>query len=252
MKRVHLASGWAARELVAKACRVHGLGGEPVAVNDDLDVGPLTDDAARTAWWAPLRDMYMEGLSAEIAGLDGQWRAIEPKLVAANEIVIWSSDSAADQTHLRFAAANLEKYSGQLSSVHVPTSRGMAGVCRFHTETLAACLENRVVLDETMRDKLVSDYRDRLWGSESVRYQTDDGLEVRDYAVFDQEILDACPTEFANPAKVIGLAMSRLDGRNWVGDMYLRWRLRHLVETGLVRATGAQWFVDDCDVRISR
>jgi hypothetical protein len=28
--------------------------------------------------------------------------------------------------------------------------------------------------------------------------------------------------------------------------------MRHLVESGLVKATGTRWFVDDCDVRVCR
>jgi len=252
MKRAHLAPGMAARGLVAQACLDHGIGGKAFAVDDDLDIGPLADDATRTGWWAPLRNMYLDGLANEIPGLEEQWRQIAPKLEAANEIVIWSSDSADDQTHLRFAAAMLEKYSGRLSLVHVPTSQEMAGVSRFYPDTLAACAAQSVILGEAERDQLARDYRDRLWGSDGVRYQTDDGLEVRNYSIFDQGILDACPVEFANPAKVIGVAMSRLDGRNWVDGMFLRWRLRHLVETGLVKATGTRWFVDDCDVRVCR
>jgi len=242
----------AARGLVAQACQHYDLAGTVLAVDDDLDVGPLTVDATRTPWWTPLRDMYLDGLSAEISGLEEQWRAIAPNLEAANEIVIWSSDSSHDQTHLRFATAKLESYSGQILSVHVPTAKEMTGVSHFYPSTLAACAANIVALGEVERDELARDYRDRLWGSEGVRYQTDDGLEVRDYSIFDQEILDACPREFVNPAKVIGLSMSRLDYRNWVGDQFLRWRLRHLVETGLVKATGARWFVDDCNVRVSR
>ncbi|HVV26642.1 MAG TPA: DUF1835 domain-containing protein [Rhizomicrobium sp.] len=252
MKRVHLAPGMAARGLVAQACRDHGLGGKVMAVDDDLDIGPLADDATRTSWWAPLRDMYLEGLSTEFSGLDEQWRAIAPELNSANEIVIWSSDAADDQTHLRFAVAQLENYSGQVSLVHVPTSMEMAGVSHFYPDTLAACAAHSVVLAEAKRDELARDYRNRLWGSEGVRYQTDDGLEVRDYAIFDQELLDACPNQFVNPARVIGLGMSRLDCRNWVGDMFLRWRLRHLVKIGLMKATGERWFVDDCDVLVSR
>lgn len=252
MKRAHIAPGMAARGLVAQACRNHGLGGKAFAVDDDLAVGPLADDATRTAWWAPLRDMYLDGLAVEIPGLDEQWGEIAPRLEAANEIVIWSSESAHDQTHLRFAAAKLQSYRGKLSLVHVPTSNGMAGVSRFYPDALAACAAQSAALDDAARDELARDYRDRLWGGEGVRYQTDAGLEVRDYAIFDGEILDACPEEFVKPTKVIGVAMSRLDGRNWVGDVFLRWRLRHLVEAGLVKATGTRWFVDDCDVRVCR
>jgi hypothetical protein len=238
---------------VAEACRNHGLGGGKVlAVDDDLDIGPLTDDATRSSWLAQLRDMYLGGLSAEFSGLEEQWRTIAPELEAAKEIAIWSSDAAEDQTHLRFAIAMLENYSGQVLLIHVPTSLEMTGVSHFYPDTLAACAADNVVLSEAKRNELAKDYRDRLWGSEGVRYQTDDGLEIGEYAIFDQEILDACPRESVNPATVIGLCMSRLDCRNWVGDMFLRWRLRHLADNGLVKATGARWFVDDCDVRVSR
>jgi len=252
MKRVHLAPGMAARGLLAQACRDFGLSGNMLAVDDDLDIGPLTDDVTRTSWWTPLRDMYLEGLSSEYSGLEEQWHAIAPQLDTANEIVIWSSDAADDQTHLRFAAAQLENYSGQLSLVHVPITMEMTGVSHFYPHTLAACAAHSVDLAEAKRDELARDFRDRLWGSEGVRYQTDEGLELRDYAIFDQTLLDACPKQFINPARVIGLGMSSLDCRNWVSDMFLRWRLRHLVEMGLVKATGERWFVDDCDVRVSR
>jgi len=139
MKRVHLTPGMAARGLVAQACQHYDLAGTVLAVDDDLDVGPLTVDATRTPWWTPLRDMYLDGLSAEISGLEEQWRAIAPNLEAANEIVIWSSDSSHDQTHLRFATAKLESYSGQILSVHVPTAKEMTGVSHFYPSTLAAC-----------------------------------------------------------------------------------------------------------------
>ncbi len=252
MQRAHLAPGIAARGVVAQACRDHGLSGKTFAIDDDLDIGPLVDDATRSAWLAPLRDMYLDGLAAEYVGLEQQWRKVAPKLEAADEIVIWSSDAALDQTHLRFAVASLENYAGRLSLVRVPTSRGMTGVARFPPEALAACAAHIRTLDDATRDQLTRDYRDRLWGSDGVRYHSDAGLEVRDYSIFDEVILDACPTEFGMTHKVVGLAMSRLDERNWIGDMFLRWRLRCLVDMGQVRATGTRWFVDDCDVRVCR
>jgi hypothetical protein len=251
--RAHVVSGAAAGGILKQACHEHGLVGEVFAIDDCLDVGPLGPDAVRNEWWRPIRDQYLDGLSSEMPGLEEQWRSTLARILdKASEVVIWSSDSGNDQTHLRLAAAKFETFTGSMRLVHVPTRDGIAGVSRFYPDTLAACGTRSGSLDSVTLAALACDYRERLENCEGIRLQTDQGLELRDYSVFDEAILDACPSEFVNPARVIGLAMSRCDGRNWVPDMFLRWRLRLLVDAGVVQASGERWFVDGCDVRVRR
>jgi Domain of unknown function (DUF1835)/Protein of unknown function len=251
-KRIHLVSGMAAGGLVDDACRSYGLGGDVLAIDDYLDVGPLVAADARRVWWKPIYDMYLAGLSDEMPDVEDQWRGALSAGDAAGDVVVWTSDSANDQTFLRLAATKLSPFAGRLRLVHVPTWKGMAGVSRFYPDRLAACGRRSIAFDATMLSSLAREYEEHLRGSEGVRFQTDEGLSVRDYSAFDQELLDACPAEFVNPARVVGTAMSRWDGRNWVPDMFLRWRLRGLVELGSIKATGEHWFVDSCDIRVSR
>ena len=253
LMRVHLVAGIAAGAVLEDACRLHGLSGEVLAIDDFPEVGPLVSDAARTKWWKPIRDQYLDGLSSELPGLHEQWDfALRYVRDHASDIVIWSSDSSKDQIHLRLAVAKLENFKRCVRFVHVPMRNGLAGVALLHPDVLAECGANSIVLDRATRVALACDYRDRWAESDGVRVQTDRGLELRDYSAFDEAIFNACPFEFEDPATVTGLAMAEGDGRNWMPDMFLRWRLRLLIEAGVVQSMGTRWCVDDCDIRVGR
>ena len=129
---------------------------------------------------------------------------------------------------------------------------GLAGVALLHPDMLAECGANGVVLDQVTRAALALEYRESWASSEGVRVQTDRGLELRDYSAFDDALFNACPFEFEDPATITGLAMAEGDGRNWMPDMFLRWRLRLLVDAGAVQAIGTRWCVDECDVAVGR
>lgn len=251
-KRIHLVSGAAAGGLLEDACRSYGLGGDVFAIDDYLDVGPLGSADARQEWWKPIWDMYLTGLSNEMPNVEDQWQAALSAVDAARDVIVWTSDSANDQTFLRLAATKLSAFTGRLRLVHVPMWKGMAGVSSFYPDRLAALGRRSATFDGTMLSSLAREYEERLRETEGVRFQTDAGLTVRAYSAFDQELLDACPAEPVNPARIVGTAMSRCDGRNWAPDMFLRWRLRCLVESGAITATGEHWFVDRCDIRVSR
>jgi len=249
--RAHVVSGWGAGGSLQQACRQHGLIGHVFAIEDDLEVGPLTTDEHRCLWWKPLEDQYLERLSSKRQGLHEQWRsAAEEILDRASEVVIWSSDSGRDQIHLRLAAAKLEAFTGSVRLVHVPADDGTTGVWRFWPKTLAECERTMTTLSPEGLKALAHDFRENWDNSDGVRLQTDVGLRLFDYSVFDNAILNNCSDEFENPAKVIGYTLSELDGRNWVPDIFLRWRLRVLVNAGFVQAIGTRWFVDDCDIRV--
>ena len=250
---VHVVAGIAAGAVLEDACRLYGLPGDVLAIDDHPEVGPLASDAVRNEWWKPIRDQYLRGLSSELPGLHEQWdTAVRYLGDRASEIVIWSSDSAKDQIHLRLAVSKLEHLKRRVRLVHVPMRNGLAGVALLHPDMLAECGANGVVLDQATRAALALEYRERWAASEGVRVQTDRGLELRDYSAFDDAIFNACPFEFEDPATVTGLAMAEGDGRNWMPDMFLRWRLRLLVDAGAVQAIGARWCVDECDVAVGR
>jgi hypothetical protein len=252
--KAHLIADAGAAGCLKDARRDFGLRGEIFAVDDDLDVGPLREDASRDAWWKPIRDLYLDGLSSEMTSYGDQWSHIigEVRSQAFTELVIWTSDSARDQTHFRLAASNLEWFKGKLCWIYVPSNKGLSGVSRYYPEELASFEKLSRPLESASRKELAHGYRESLAGSEGVRYQTDLGLEVRGYDCFDELLIEACPAEWTKTHKVIGLALSRCDGRNWVGDMFLRWRLKTLVDTGQIAARGKRWFVDNCDVLVRR
>lgn len=251
--RAHVVSGFAAGWTLNRACQDHGLVGDVFAIDENPHVGPLKGDRVRREWWRPIRDQYLDGLSSVMPGLEEQWRvALSRILDIAREVVIWSSDSANDQAHLRLAAARLESFTGSVRLVHVPMRDGLAGVAAHYADALAALGMRSRSLDSGTLARLACDYRDRLNDSEGVWIQTDRGLRLADYSVFDEAILEACPDSYTDPALVTGLAMSRSDGRNLVPDMFLRWRLRLLADRGIVQAEGKRWFVDACDVRVRR
>lgn len=236
-----------------KAARIEfELTGIIFVIDDDLDVGPLVEDAARASWWKPIRDLYLDDLASQMTCYGAQWEHIlsEIRSQAVSDLVIWTSDSARDQTHLRLAAAKLESFHGDLRFVEVPPSEGLSGVSRYYPADLASFEDLARPLDRTLRDELARQYRECLAGTEGVRYQTDRGIEVRGYDCFDGLIVDACPNDWTRTHKVIGGALATFNGRNWVRDMFLRWRLKNLADAGQILARGKRWFVDDCDVMV--
>ena len=251
--RAHVVSGFAAGWILNQARDEYGLSGEVFAIDENPHVGPLKAERIRHEWWRPIRDQYLNGLSSVMPGLEEQWHSALTEIFdGAGEVVIWTSDSANDQIHLRLAAAKLERFPGSIRLVHVPMRDGLAGVAAHYADTLAGLgARSSRPASGTLTD-LAWDYRERLYNSEGVWLQTDRGLMLEDYALFDEALLEACPDGFVDPACVTGLAMSRFDGRNLVPDMFLRWRLRLLADAGAVQAKGKRWFVDDCDIRVRR
>jgi hypothetical protein len=55
---------------------------------------------------------------------------------------------------------------------------------------------------------------------------------------FDEYLLERCPLEWTKWYYPIGHAMGDCDGQNLMGDAFLSWRLRMLVEAGRVEAQG--------------
>jgi hypothetical protein len=251
--RAHVVSGFAAGQILHQACEEYGLVGEVFAIDEHPHVGPLKSDRIRHEWWRPIRDQYLDRLSSVMPGLEEQWHfALTRILDSAREVVIWSSDTANDQTHMRLAAAKLESFTGSVRLVDVPMRDGLAGVVAHYADTLAALGMRSRALPAGKRAALARDYRERFDNSQGVWLQSDRGLELADYAVFDDAVLAACPDGFTDPALITGLAMSRFDGRNLVPDMFLRWRLRLLADAGVVQAKGNSWLVDACDIRVRR
>jgi hypothetical protein len=250
----HLIADPGAAGCLKEARRKHGLRGEILSLNDEVEVGPLREDAARDLWWQPIRDLYLDNLSADMTSYGEQWSRIGGKLqsLSITELVIWTSDAARDQTHLRVSLSKLAEFRGDLFLVEVPPNKGLSGVSRYYPKELAAFEALSSPLDRASRDTLAQDYRDRLAGSDGVRYQTDSDLEVRSYDCFDEIIIDACPEEWTQTHKVIGQALANCDPRNWVRDMFLRWRLKTLCDQGALSARGTLWFVDHCDVMVRR
>jgi hypothetical protein len=252
--KIHLINDAAAEGCLKEARRKHGLCGEILVVDDNVDVGPLREDATRDAWWRPIRDMYLNGLSVEMTSYGDQWSAILDKVqsLSVSEIVIWTSDAARDQTHLRVSLSKLQTFDGNVRLVNVPPSNGRSGLAQYDPKEVASLEAVGRLLDKTSRSALADDYNDRLAGAEGIRFQTDADLELRGYDCFDEAIVDACPKEWASANEVIGPALENCDGRNRVRDMFLRWRLKTLCDEGQLSAQGTKWFVDDCDVMVRR
>ncbi len=252
--RAHILPGIAAAGCLKEARSKHGVAGEIFAISDCLDVGPLATDEDRLAWWKEIEDDSDDDLLRDMYSFHDQWGSVLGQVLArAEEVVIWTSDSGNDQIHLRLAAHKQESFGGRVSAVHVPTTEdGYTGVSRFWPKTLAECERHSVATSSVDLQSLARDYRDRWANSDGVRLNTDQGLELRDYSVFDEELLDNCPPEFVSPYKVIGYTLSQLDQRNWISYMFLQWRLRLLIGASRVETTGSRWPVGDCDIRVRR
>jgi hypothetical protein len=232
--RINLVQGHSAGGLLRRACRQFGLPGEVRVIDDELSVGPLSDDQVRNEWWRTVYGPYPE---AHQPSLYDQWQAICDDIGAAGELVLWSSDSARDYVFGRMAAFMLGGRAAILQ-VLVPPSGKLEGVPFHGPDVLAGMESNRRALTTIEVASWGESFANQLRQSSGIRLLHEDSITARPENAFDEYLLERCPLDWTKWYRPIGEAIADCDGQNLIGDAFFSWRLRLLVEAGRVEAQG--------------
>lgn len=253
ISRVHIAFGDSAGGSLRQALR--GFPGEMVVtLNDDLMFGPLSEAGAagglsrRVAWWRERvseldRDEAVEYLlQAAFAWRD--W----PARLRGLPVVVWASDSAAEQTGLRRLLAALPE-DADVSLVNAADllRRRVKEIVYQSTgeivsEKLAPLLSEAKPLLPEEREAYAADWRRLVAEGGVLRVWEGGKLRTVPEDYFDEAILKAARKlaaangTYVKAARLIGEVIGHSEQK--VDDGFIEYRVRKLIARGLFTYTG--------------
>lgn len=252
IRRVHIAFGDSAGGSLRVALR-NRQGEQAVVLGDDLMVGPLASELPqlwkkRLNWWRErINGREKADMEAYVMKAGLSW-LLWPGRLNELPVVIWTGDSAAEQTALRCLLAVIPD-DADLSIVN-PTAllnrrfpeveyRSMGEIV---AEKLRPLLEEAEPMTPEAREAYADDWR-RLAAEEGVLRVMENGklrTVTEDY--FDGEIvkaarkLKALAGKYIKSARLIGEVIGYADQR--VSDSFIEYRVRQLIEQGVLTYTG--------------
>ena len=228
-----------------------------VVVNEGFGLGPLSDIdqpagmAARAAWWnhmlkAAHRDQWAPDF-ADHGGLTDLAQAPGPDEIA----MIWCGANANEQILLRAVCHAWPQTPLWISEVITaqPYDRYQkaVGACPpwvlWTMETLAR------PLTQQERDELAADWLRLTKEDHLVRLYEDGKIRGYDETLFDEALLAQCTPAFRKAISIAGQVMGQNMGI--VGDTFLFYRIRTMVERGVLETQGFAEEFGDTLVRLA-
>ncbi len=210
------------------------------------DLGPLNDGRQRGTFF---RELYQSvGMDTGELGEEdlptnafSEWATIKDAIteMAADRVLIWTSDSGADHVFLRMASHFLADCSAPLWQVHVKTGDHFCAVGSLPGETLLSFLPSAKMIDSGSIKRYADEFDAMAANPHMLRMATPDGrLTYHDLSFFDDAILGYCSREWGRVIHVVGDTMGHADPLNPPGDLLIFSRLLHLVRAGALELDG--------------
>jgi hypothetical protein len=171
-------------------------------------------------------------------------------------IVIWHGENAIDQTGLRYLCDLLGNRGIREMDVSSCFKEERDGTRKF-VRALGECTPEEIkdiIIDiKEMGEErcclLADDWNNIMEATKNLRILIEGRIIRVEESYYDEEILSNCSTEFMKAARVIGATMG--NSEQHVGDTYIDYRLRILVENGKVEHRGRLVSMRDFEVRVS-
>lgn len=150
--------------------------------------------------------------------------------------MLWNSGNASDHVLLRMVCHVLQGTRATLWQIRVPAFEGgYEAVAAHPPEALAGFAPDAAPLPHETVAQLAADYLTIAARPEPLRQCDRDGtLRYRPIDWHDPLVLACCPPVWTPANRVVGLAMSRCDPRQVMGDYFFAARLRALIQAGRV------------------
>jgi hypothetical protein len=236
-------------------------------LRDDLAVGPLGDvdsarpDARAAFWHAVFPDEDREAIETGGAFVDqlaAEAAALRTLPDAAETIVIWHGNGAAEQLMLRRALWALRDAAVPVREVEV--DRAALGRDRGDGMTAVAMLERQRVpeaektarpVNAGRRAQLAAEWERLRTNSGGLRHHRDGAITTHPIDAHDAEILAAVGDDWMPAGRAIGQPMGTITGF-FATDAFCFWRLCQLAALGNVELEGSPTTIRDCRVRRTR
>ena len=266
---VHIVFQPADKEVLKKSFELDsGLEGEIIVVKDDFAVGPIKDIFSeegiqyRKDWWKSIltgTDMEAKVESDEVN--DAQ-TIKELKQILDEDIEqvvwIWAAQNKHDVSGYYWLVSQMKEYQGRVFILflnNLPFINAKGNI--FYPEWLfeiepkefvkAKKLARPITLSEFEIDP---DEWTRL-GNEEKGVRTLEGgkkLVQFDYDHYDNELIKFITGEWQKVHKLIHTFLSK--SKNTTGDMYLLWRIKSMIDQGILEAQGPIKNMKDFEVKL--
>ena len=266
---VHIVFQPADKEVLKKSFELDsGLEGEIIVVKDDFAVGPIKDIFSeegiqyRKDWWKSIltgTDMEAKVESGEVN--DAQ-TIKELKQILDEDIEqvvwIWAAQNKHDVSGYYWLVSQMKEYQGRVFILflnNLPFINAKGNI--FYPEWLfeiepkefvkAKKLARPITLSEFEIDP---DEWTRL-GNEEKGVRTLEGgkkLVQFDYDHYDNELIKFITGEWQKVHKLIHTFLSK--SKNTTGDMYLLWRIKSMIDQGILEAQGPIKNMKDFEVKL--
>ncbi|MFF2550301.1 DUF3658 domain-containing protein [Nocardia sp. NPDC058058] len=238
MDSLHLVAGPAAGEslrtaLATDIARRHDT---VIEFPDSLDCGPLLPDdpAVRVEWWSWLTDMVLAQTGSHFAPLGelpGELAAFWKQVDGARSPIIWyGRDNVGELAMFQQICAT--RPGASFDVVEIPGAVGAQS-----PDALAASFAGIRPLTAAEHEAAARNWHAVAEQNQPFRIITPAGLASAPADHYDAAILDATGPEWTVIARAVGSVMAELN----VGDSPLFWRVKTLVDAGVLIADGNPW-----------
>jgi len=249
---LHLALGDSAAGCVRAALAISpSISQAVMTIPDDLSHGPLDDGLARAEYMRTCYRACDEAWEYDSVDTFAPWQALIERLDRDRHdaVVVWTGENISEAIFLAMACERLAGRSEPIAHITVPGKHGRNYVAVHAPEELRALLESGRVLSAAEHTALAQEFA-RIRDETGLLRRRQDGQLIgipMDY--YDGLLLEACGTEWALAARIIGIAMGHCDAANSMSDLFFCARLRALIADGEIQADGPQSSVRYYSVR---
>lgn len=172
-----------------------------------------------------------------------------------SKIIIWYGENTADQVGLRYLIALLidrELYEVNISQSYVGDYNGNGYKPRAFGECSPEEIDNLILtmkkIDKEKCNCLMKDWQVLRVSKDNLRILNNHEIIGVEESYYDNDILSNCTFNYKKAARVIGMTMGK--SQQLVGDTYIDYRIRKLIESGEIEYRGKLETMRDFEVRV--
>lgn len=234
--------------------------GDVLSFRDDLSTGniyKLEQNIDKRVEW--FEEMYSTtGEKEFLNNLDKEIKDTynyELDISEDSEIIIWHGDNVIEQTSLRYLVSRFKNNKIYEVSVSKSIEKEFKGekyrvraVGECSPDELGKALESISLIEDNRKEMLISQWNEFRNSEAVLRILKDGEIIGVDESYYDEEILEHTPDEFMRAARVVGTVMGMSD--QVVGDTFIDYRLRKLIEAGKIEYRGKLRYMREFDIRL--
>lgn len=230
--------------------------------NDDLSIGSIyeleNNIQKRVDWFKKILNETASLYFADDESIERNIRqayGFEPDILEKSKIIIWHGDNVVEQTALRYLVSRLQEYELMEVSVSNVIEREYEGkkyraraTAECRPEDLGEALNSVSIIEGERKRNIIAEWNELRSSRANLRILENDKVICVDESYYDGLILECTPNDFAKAARVIGTVLGTTE--QVVGDTFIDFRLRKLIEAEQIEYRGKLVTMRDFDVKI--